>query len=296
MRRGNVISGATVTAGLLLTAALAAAASPVAEGEALLPPSGAVTGLRADGDPQRFRGAELYGHIDGGAEPFLELGFDHLLVQDYDAGRDAVTVEIYVMDDPTAAVGIYLMKCGREERIEGLAARHSATRNQVLLVGGNVFASVYDAVGNGRAQEPIERAARALAAVLPPVVMPPEFALLPEKGRIAGSLRVSRGPFTLQRVFTFGEGDVLSLGGRVTAVSAEYDDGHGGTVTRIVAPYSTADAAKAALATLSASFDPGLTIEETTAERLTFIDWSGRLGVVQVEGSTLTADLNLEPR
>ena len=54
-----------------------------------------------------FKGANLYGHIDGGAEVFLELGFAHLEVQRYARGEEEeVSVEVYRMDDPAAALGM----------------------------------------------------------------------------------------------------------------------------------------------------------------------------------------------
>jgi len=286
-------SGAAAVAIVLaLAPGVAAAAAPVGDGAALLPASGALPGLVAEGAPLRLRGAELYGHIDGGAEPFLELGFDHLVAQEYRSRGGAVAVEVYVMDDPTAALGIYLMKCGREPRLDGLAARHSAAAGQVMLVGGNVFANVYDAVGDGRADAAVAAAAGAVSARLPAAVEPPELALLPAEGRVEGSLRVLRGAFTLQRVFTFGEGDVLGLSHGVTAVAADFADGRGGTTTRLAAVYPTDEAARAALATLAASLDPGLVVRERSAERLELIDWSGRLGVVEVRGASLTAHLN----
>jgi len=53
-------------AGVLLLLAATAAPAP-------LPADGEVAGLRRDGAVDLYRGAELYGHIDGGAELYLEF-------------------------------------------------------------------------------------------------------------------------------------------------------------------------------------------------------------------------------
>jgi hypothetical protein len=86
---------------------------PVVEYESgPLPPDGFLNTWHREASPRVFEGADLYGHINGGAEVFLELGFDRLDVVRYDADGAAVEVERYRMTDPVAALGIYLMKCG----------------------------------------------------------------------------------------------------------------------------------------------------------------------------------------
>lgn len=54
-----------------------------------------------------FTDASLYGYINGGAELYLEYGFDTLIVTELVCeGRD-IKVEVYRMKDPEAAFGIF---------------------------------------------------------------------------------------------------------------------------------------------------------------------------------------------
>ncbi|MBE0677707.1 MAG: hypothetical protein IH592_02970 [Bacteroidales bacterium] len=54
-----------------------------------------------------FTDASLYGYINGGAELYLEYGFDTLIVTELVCeGRD-IKVELYRMKDPEAAFGIF---------------------------------------------------------------------------------------------------------------------------------------------------------------------------------------------
>src|SRR5512146_1704116 len=76
----------------------------------ILPADGFAGGWKKAEAPKRFTQADLYGYIDGGAELFLEYGFEQLTVQKYRNGADEFTVEAYRMTDPAAATGIYLMK------------------------------------------------------------------------------------------------------------------------------------------------------------------------------------------
>ena len=76
----------------------------------LFPPDGySEIWLRAD-DSQKFTQADLYGYINGGAEVFLELGFEQLTLQDYKNQDDEMTVEIYRMSDQIDDSGISMMK------------------------------------------------------------------------------------------------------------------------------------------------------------------------------------------
>jgi len=97
-----------------------------------------------------FTSEDLYGHINGGAEAFLELGFEQLTVQKYRDGANELAVEIYRMTDPTAARGIYLARCGRETPDQALRERHTASRQQVLLQRHRYYMVVYNTAGGAR--------------------------------------------------------------------------------------------------------------------------------------------------
>ena len=97
----------------LLLAPLLAAVAVAGSDTALLPQADAASGSVPAGQARVFTGSGLYGHIDGGAEIFFEFGFEEATVQRYlYGGETAVEVELYRMTDPTAALGIYLQRCG----------------------------------------------------------------------------------------------------------------------------------------------------------------------------------------
>jgi hypothetical protein len=59
----------------------------------------------------------LYELINGGAEVYHEYGFRRVLAQEYgDQEQRYIALEIYEMEDPTAAFGIYSLKTGPEGR------------------------------------------------------------------------------------------------------------------------------------------------------------------------------------
>ncbi len=63
------------------------------------------------GSPQEFEGDDLFVYIDGGAEIYLEYGFNRAVVQDYgDSKGRIVSLELFEMKDPAAAFGAYSFK------------------------------------------------------------------------------------------------------------------------------------------------------------------------------------------
>ncbi len=67
-----------------------------------------------------FDGDGLWGHINGGADLYLEYGFDKLLFQDIDWKDHNFRVEYYRMKSPESAFGIYstsIFKCSKRDTI-----------------------------------------------------------------------------------------------------------------------------------------------------------------------------------
>jgi len=115
---------------------------------ALLPTEGAVPGLRAAGDPDVFGKDELYRYVDGGADSYLELGFDRLIVQRYERGDAELELEIYVMKSAAAASAAYRRSDGRENHSPEIGDRNTLNPYQLQLVRDNVYFVVNNPSGN----------------------------------------------------------------------------------------------------------------------------------------------------
>ncbi|MEW6745803.1 MAG: DUF6599 family protein [Planctomycetota bacterium] len=263
-----------------------------------LPPNRFLDEWIRDSKTELYTGAELYGLIDGGAEVFLELGFDRVEVQRYRRGTDEVSVEIYSMTDPLAALGIFLMKCGREDRDASFAERHTRNPYQVLFCKGSCYVTVGNAQGTAGATAALLPFAQHVAAHLPAPELGSSdagdpFALLPAEHRAKGSERIIRGPFTLQEVCSLGAGDVLLLAGKVTAFAADYDSAGDGRHTRLVAAYPDEGAARAAFEYLRSHLDPRLEVTSSSAARFVFKDYKEEYGLAKVRKSRIDLQVNL---
>jgi hypothetical protein len=272
---------------IFLAAALAAAfaapapAAPVAG--VVIPADGFAPGWARSEAPRIFGGNRLFDHIDGGAELFLEFGFESLVLQRYAKGENELVLEVYEMSGPESALGLYLMKCGKETPLAGIAARNSSETAQYTILKGRYFIHVNNPSG-GEELVPVMTALadRALEAL--PVERPAELlAVLPADGLVPGSAILFRGPLGLQSIYTLGEGDVLDQRGIIFGASGAYEHPRLGRHSLILVVYPDPARAAAAFAGLAARLDPYLKVLEKGRARFVFEDFKKEYGLAELK-------------
>jgi hypothetical protein len=134
--------------------------------------------------------------------------------------------------------------------------------------------------------------ATAVAATMPAATPVTEANLLPKPGLVASSVRLLRGAYGLQAVYTLGDGDILQLGGRITAVSGDYKDASG-SYTLIVADYPDVASARKALAYLQANLDKYSKITAKQDAGFVFQDYQKKFGAVRLVGKRLEIKVHL---
>ena len=264
----------------------------------LLPSAETLNGWKLAGPARVFSGSGLYGHIDGGAEIFFEFGFEELTVQRYANGAHTVEVELYRMTDSVAALGIYLLRCGNrceaQGTLQGFPSHTTRGRAQLMFAEDRFLAVITVNKTDGQGGAALPAFASEVTRHLPPD-RPPELGASLPTGWAAGSLRLIRGPLALQAIITLGEGDVLQLGGRLTAVAADYPPARGRPAhTLILVEYPNEEAAGAALAHLGNGLDPEVKIMRKSSGSFIFRDYVGKFGLAVATGRRLALRLNLE--
>ena len=258
-----------------------------------LPDDRVASGWIRSGAMRSFQREDLYNHINGGAELFYEFGFERVYIQRYAMEEDEITLEMYRMSDPTAALGVYLMKAGKETILEGLNVRHTTDRYGFMMVRGPWFIQIHNPDGIPDAV----RASRAFAefwiGILPETQSDSLFSTLPSEGCVDGSMRIFRGPYGLESIYTFGGGDILSLRNHLFGVAATYRDRNSEFFSRLIIPYGTSARAKAAFAHLVSNLDPYLQITERKLDAFTFQDYRSRYGIVVQRNDTLHISVRL---
>ena len=254
-------------------------------------PCGLPEGWSVQGNPRIFRGNDLYGYINGGSELFLEFGFDTLTVHRITGPGGSLTVDVYRMHDGLAALGIYLAKCSPETPLEDVAGQNSGDRYQLAVLKGRHFVFINNTSGDA-ALLPVMKE---IAAVLPEVWATGKAVLpeLPPGDVIPGSIRLARGPYGMQPVYTLGEGDVLRLAEGAIAVIADCREVDP-AITRILVHYTDEASAHSAFENLKENLDPYLSVLFSDGNGFRFKDYAQEYGMVQLTGSQIRVDLHLK--
>ncbi len=237
---------------------------------------------------------DLYGYIDGGAEIFLEYGFQKLTLIRYGLGKEELDVELYRMDNPEGALGIYLAKAGRETPLTDFPTRNSGDRYQIMAVKGSTFALFNNPEGKEALFPALINLATEALSSIPDEKGRDLFAELLPPGFLAGTARLFRGPLGLQPIITLGDGDILLQKGTILGVLADYAGPEKGEIqTLAVVSYPSAQEAKKAFDNLIANLDSYLKKEIQSEDSLTFKDFSGKFGTLSLSGSRLLLRFNI---
>jgi hypothetical protein len=155
-----------------------------------------VEGWTQDGEVRAYTAETLWEYIDGAAELFVEYGVRTCTTADLAAEGTSVTVDLYEMPSPLEAVGVFKREStGGDVQLTGATVASVSLPYQALLVKGSTYAKVN--VFEGELTESVGRQLlQGLAAALPgEAVMPSEFSLLPDAGKVAGSEGYQPGSF-----------------------------------------------------------------------------------------------------
>jgi hypothetical protein len=273
----------------------AALASQLIGAQDLAPPDGFLGVWRKEGAPRVFRGSDLYGHIDGGSELFLEFGFEELTVQRYRSGADQFSLELYRMSDPLAAAGIYLMKQGTPASEGRLPVPYTLGAYQLMFACDRYLVALNNLEGSEAKLSEMLEFGRHIISKLPAAPAPAPAEYLPMAGLVSGSFRLIRGSYALQSVFSLGPGNILSLARGQTAASGDYRQGDD-TWTLIACHYPDPRTAGTAFEYVASHLDPYLKTLSRSDSSLVFQDYANEYGTVSIFGDRLEVRVHLKRR
>ncbi len=102
---------------------------------------------------QTYDGESLWGYIDGGADIFMEYGFQSMLVQELTWNNEKLKLEVYRMQTPEGAFGIYstsVIKCLQRDTLN---ASDCVSRFQYQLAYGNFYITITSESGSAAARQ-----------------------------------------------------------------------------------------------------------------------------------------------
>lgn len=99
------------------------------------------------GTPKTYNGSSLFGLIDGGAELFLEYGFEGVWTNEITLSDEAYKIEIYKMTGAEEAFGIYSISKYQCESNPPVSVYASQTRYQLQFCTGPFYVSIVNSNG-----------------------------------------------------------------------------------------------------------------------------------------------------
>jgi hypothetical protein len=242
---------------------------------------------------RKFVAEQLFSHINGGAELFLEYGFTKLIVYRYMYENISLELEIYEMENANAALGIYLSKTGRETPQEELSVRNTVNQYQLVFTCGRYFIMVNNFSGNRQLAPLMTQLSKIIIDQIKILKNENLLSFLPEKNIIEDSQTIFRGPYGLQSVYTFGKGDVLCLKGKIFGVAANYSADSTDYITKLVIPYPSLVLAEEAYNHLIMNLDPYHEIIEKNKDSFIFKDYNQKYGKVIIDDSLIRITVHL---
>ncbi|MCE5263443.1 MAG: hypothetical protein LLG97_07900 [Deltaproteobacteria bacterium] len=207
---------------LLLIPAGAAAQQGPGDLTGYLPASGEVAVWKLGDAPKNYRGDELFAMIDGGADIYREYGFRQVVSAEYEGAREkSIKVEIYEMESPAAAYGIYTFKAGVGGKALAIGQEALWEDYYLNFWKGNLLVTV---IGPDPEEETVRGAvalAKAVAARIAQTGERPELARLLLREPLAFSHpKYVRGPlgvanssiFERENIFRVREGMIGAVG------------------------------------------------------------------------------------
>lgn len=270
--------------------------SPILQAETriTLPENNFYSGWTKAEDLEIYREGELHEYNDGAAEIFYEYGFERLLLQRYDSGEDQLDLEIYIMDSPLSALGIYLYQTGEGIPLASLDPTSAGDESTVTLLRGQYYIQIntypfeYDLIEVTRVLT--KRLMRDLPAASEAYEI---LEYLPRENIVPGSEMLIRGQYSTRDVYDFGNDDILLLKGEVFGVAGDYNNGGANLFTRIVVPYDTKARADYAMDNLRAELDSEFEIIEGNNSYFIFRDRKGEYGYARRDDNILKIAVRL---
>lgn len=126
-----------------------------------------------------FDGSSLWGYIDGGADVYLEYGFDKVRTMKLEIDSVHYLVDLYRMNDAASAFGIFSISTNACDSVDAFPDPHCASRYQMQFARGSYYVSIANDKGTPQAQRMGIRLARLLSAQIAPATIdwPRIFAL-----------------------------------------------------------------------------------------------------------------------
>ena len=162
--------------------------------------------------------------INGGAELYHQYGFVQVISQDYERGDDSVVCNIYQMEDPEAAFGIFSYSRNPDRTAVAVGDGGFASSLQVTFWQDSYYVVVESFVPG----EELDKVRMSFANFISSNIgdhaePPPLLQELPRSGLIPGSEKLLKGKITVDSLLFLGKADPFQLAREDRVLYGEYE-------------------------------------------------------------------------
>jgi len=100
---------------------------------------------------QIFDGESLWGYMNGGADIYLEYGFEVLRVEEFIVDNETIKLELFKMAGPVSAFGIYSIKTYKCSQSKVLLSSDCLNPYQYQLLYGDYYLQIINESGSEKA-------------------------------------------------------------------------------------------------------------------------------------------------
>jgi hypothetical protein len=158
----------------------------------LLPKQGELNDWRTESEPRFYEPDNLWEYIDGAAEQYLLYGFREVITAEYAVGTDSssVTVEVYCMESPTHAFGIYAAERSPEEQPVDIGVQGYQSANVLNFYKGPYYVKMTSFALSKDLGVSLAQMGRSIADKIPGEFKEPElFRCFPAENKVKRSER-----------------------------------------------------------------------------------------------------------
>jgi len=195
--------------------------------ENLLPTNSQIAPWTKSGKPEIYKNRELFNYVDGGADIYLEYGFSQVISQEYSYEEESIVADIYEMNDPEAAFGIYSIHRDAHKPAANVGDDGTEFDYQITFWQDRYYVILLGYSTDKETKNVLRDFAKKISAHIPGHAKPPQIIhFLPKKFRVPRSESSLEGMLAVNSRLYLGQKNILNIDGNtVTAACASYKKG-----------------------------------------------------------------------
>jgi len=182
------------------------------------------TGWKATHEAQTYDPKSLANLRSKDALIFDEYGFKRALVQELEQGGKSISIELFEMDDVTAAYGVFtFLRSSAARSLEGIGHLGQQKDSAVSFTQNSYYVTLSSQAPSELVQPVLLKMARVISKGLPKAFqLPPIVTRLPKENLIKESEFFFLGFRALNQKLPLGNSDIFGLANGTEAVLADY--------------------------------------------------------------------------